>query len=558
MAMPSVLLLLAQLSTNQGQNWIKVPEAQQPGWRFGHTAVLDARDRMWIFAGQCVFCNYCNLCGRGDAVTASLDTETLKWMPRYNDFRYGRRHHSAAMDSHDRMWVFSGIAWNHHQCLRFQTKSQIWSSMNTEQFSPSLRSEHTAAMDSKDRMWIFGGSLGQYRYPNDLYFLDTQSNVWTTVVAANAPSGRCGHTATIDSQDRMWVFGGWTRKDPDDTRVWPNVGDDAFTDSNDLYYFDIETETWTHVNASHAPSARSGHTAAMDSQHRLWVFGGTNLCLNDLHYFDTRALMWTEVATGSIPGVSQHTAVIDSKDRMWVFGGYCWKEEHLSNISHYIDLQAIFQTCQLFPCPHDYVKKNSSRTLAGSMEACCGQTCQTFACPSGYTKTNSSRKVAGSTEACCEWTCQVFTCPRAYIKKNSSAMIAGSTEACCEQTCQVITCPDTYAKINSSDRITGSTHRCCELRQPLQLTFLAGTTTVVAHDQTTDEDIKKTWQTPAPSNEGTATGVPPLAFTVIGVLVAAVLTCVLVAALALWRHRSQRPKSELPLDVVAEPCFSGA
>ena len=42
------------------------------------------------------------------------------------------------------------------------------------------------------------------------YFPIVQAQIWHRVAAGNAPSQRSGHSAVLDAQQRMWVWGGKT------------------------------------------------------------------------------------------------------------------------------------------------------------------------------------------------------------------------------------------------------------------------------------------------------------------------------------------------------------
>ncbi|CAL1157876.1 unnamed protein product [Cladocopium goreaui] len=156
--------------------------------------------------------------------------------------------------------------------------------------TPSARSGHStpadwvsAVLDANFSMWIFGGSLGTdppYVSPswvtNELYYLDTQAQQWIAVETSFSPSGRSGHSAVLDLEDRIWIFGG---------RGGPESSYSVF---DDLYHFDIQAvtpwhgaETWTLVSISgNAPSARFSHSAVLedplDLAPRMWVFGGSD------------------------------------------------------------------------------------------------------------------------------------------------------------------------------------------------------------------------------------------------------------------------------------------
>ena len=63
---------------------------------------------------------------------------------------------------------------------------------------------------------------------------------------------------------------------------------------NDLYYFDIETKTWTQIPENDTfPAQRSFHQMVSVGQ-KLFVFGGCGKSgrLSDLHEFDTTTSKW--------------------------------------------------------------------------------------------------------------------------------------------------------------------------------------------------------------------------------------------------------------------------
>ena len=169
--------------------------------------------------------------------------------------------------------------------------------------------------DSSGKLWLFGGtgydSAGNYDHLNDLWKYDPTTLEWTwvsgsntvnqtgiygtqgTAASSNVPGAREGAVSWIDSQGKLWLFGG-----------------SSGGELNDLWKFDPATLEWTWVSGSNAvsqrgvygtkgtaassnvPGARGGAVSWIDSQGRLWLFGGVgndsagNLGdLNDLWHY---------------------------------------------------------------------------------------------------------------------------------------------------------------------------------------------------------------------------------------------------------------------------------
>ena len=86
--------------------------------------------------------------------------------------------------------------------------------------------------------------------------------------------------ATIGN--RIYIFGG---------RQGIDMGESSL---NDLFYFDIETKTWTQIPGNDTfPAERSFHQMVSVGDN-LFVFGGCGKSgrLSDLHEFDTATSKW--------------------------------------------------------------------------------------------------------------------------------------------------------------------------------------------------------------------------------------------------------------------------
>ena len=86
--------------------------------------------------------------------------------------------------------------------------------------------------------------------------------------------------ATIGN--RIYIFGG---------RQGIDMGESSL---NDLFYFDIETKTWTQIPGNDTfPAERSFHQMVSVGE-KLFVFGGCGKSgrLSDLHEYDTVTSKW--------------------------------------------------------------------------------------------------------------------------------------------------------------------------------------------------------------------------------------------------------------------------
>jgi len=172
---------------------------------------------------------------------------------------------------------------------------------------------------------------------------------------SNVPGARSGAASWIDSQGKLWLFGGVG---------YASLGNNWLL--NDLWKFDPTTLEWTWVSGndigkqagtygtkgtadpSNVPGARYSAVSWLDSSGKLWLFGGWGYDsgnidgeLNDLWEYDPATLEWTWVSgtssidqTGiygtlgtadpsNVPG-GRHDAVswIDPQGKLWLFGGW--------------------------------------------------------------------------------------------------------------------------------------------------------------------------------------------------------------------------------------------
>jgi N-acetylneuraminic acid mutarotase len=225
--------------------------------------------------------------------------------------------------------------------------------------------------DSNGNFWVFGGfgfdSTGTYDRLNDLWRFDGTNWTWIsgskvvnqsgvygtqgTAVASNVPGARSNAVSWKDSNNNLWLFGGFGY-DSTGTTGW----------LNDLWKFDGTNWTWISGSdtsnqpgnygvlnvaaASNVPGGRHFAVSWTDSSDNLWLFGGAGRDssgllgeLNDLWKFDGSNWTWINgsdtrglagvygtrgtAAATNVPGARYiATAGKDSSDNLWLFGGY--------------------------------------------------------------------------------------------------------------------------------------------------------------------------------------------------------------------------------------------
>ncbi|MFX1299150.1 MAG: Kelch repeat-containing protein, partial [Promethearchaeota archaeon] len=177
-------------------------------------------------------------------------------------------------------------------------------------------------IDSKDNLWLFGGlgfaESGERAYLNDLWKYNgsdwtwVSGHKWSRIFGnygiksvpdlANYPGSRGYGVSWIDSNDNLWLFGGYG---------FPASGIEAFR-LNDLWKYDGTSWTWmsgsTTINIdgeyglkgiptiNNCPGSRDSSISWIDSNDNLWLFGGYGysehttdwhgMLLNDLWKFD--------------------------------------------------------------------------------------------------------------------------------------------------------------------------------------------------------------------------------------------------------------------------------
>lgn len=233
-----------------------------------------------------------------------------------------RYHHSAVVFANS-MFVFGGYTGDIYSNSNLRNKNDLFEyRFNTGQWiewqvtgsMPVARSAHGAVV-YKNCMWIFAGYDGNARL-NDMWniCLSDPTPRWAEVQQVGKRPPTCCNFPVAVAKDSMFVFSGQS----------------GAKITNDLFQFHFIDRKWTRITTEHLlkgtpppPSRRYGHTMVAHDTH-LYVFGGAadNYLPNDLFWYDLETETWDVVQTvGEIPSgrLFHHADVIDN--HMYIFGG---------------------------------------------------------------------------------------------------------------------------------------------------------------------------------------------------------------------------------------------
>lgn len=150
------------------------------------------------------------------------------------------------------------------------------------QTSPSPRQGASMAFDTaQDTFLLFGGTDGNYL--NDTWAFNEENQNWTQLNPLTAPPARAFASFIYDSVNGFFVLFG---------------GEDDSGFLNDTWIFNPQTSSWSELNLSSFPPARSNACMAYDFTHNIIVlFGGRNNngFLDDTWTFNPVNLSWVEL-----------------------------------------------------------------------------------------------------------------------------------------------------------------------------------------------------------------------------------------------------------------------
>eukprot|EP00795_Rhopilema_esculentum_P016024 gene16024-7367_t len=300
-------------------HWAKLPECDEfVGSRRSKHTVVAWGDALYIFGGD-----------NGKRMLNDLlrfDLKDCSWgrvvttgsppAPRY--------HHSAVVFANS-MFVFGGYTGDIYSNSNLRNKNDLFEyRFNTGQWLewqlhgriPVARSAHGAVV-YKNNMWIFAGYDGNARL-NDMWNIclsDPSPNWHEVQQQGKRPPTCCNFPITV-AKDSMYVFSGQS----------------GAKITNDLFQFNFAERRWARIATEHLlrgtpppPSRRYGHTMVAHDRH-LYVFGGAadNTLPSDLFWYDLETQTWDIIQPTSDSQIPSGRLFHDADvigNKMYIFGG---------------------------------------------------------------------------------------------------------------------------------------------------------------------------------------------------------------------------------------------
>ena len=163
---------------------------------------------------------------------------------------------------------------------------------------PLARSGASAVVTSGNQMFIFGGFVVEGRLGfnvGELLALDLNAfEFYYPRVTGDLPVRRNKHSAVIDDDDVMWVWGG---------SVWDHTGGSATYASTATYAADLSDPRrvrWEKKETRGLPPSQRRMHAAVHRDGVMYVIGGedyhSKAYLQDVHALDLKTLTWSQPA----------------------------------------------------------------------------------------------------------------------------------------------------------------------------------------------------------------------------------------------------------------------
>jgi hypothetical protein len=192
---------------------------------------------------------------------------------------------------------------------------------------PSARSELEGLWDAeRGRMLLFAGDQGtpvmcmsQTNFVAEVWAFHTDCNNFEQLPASEGMSARGRYAIALDqARGRALIHGGRYREGTSG----------SYTLHDDLWGFDLATDSWVELPSANGPSPRSNHSAVVIGD-RLVIYGGNAstdglsfIPLDDTWAYDLEAEVWTQVDTPSTPGARLfHAATVSPGDATMIIHG---------------------------------------------------------------------------------------------------------------------------------------------------------------------------------------------------------------------------------------------
>ncbi|XP_022765490.1 acyl-CoA-binding domain-containing protein 4-like isoform X1 [Durio zibethinus] len=203
----------------------------------------------------------------------------------------------------------------------FDLRSLTWSSLKLKIEPNADKSEDTSLWEVlpgtsdhsvikwENKLLLLGGHSKKSSEAMIVHFMNLETRVCGVLeTSGKIPVARGGHSVTLVGS-KLLVFGGEDR---------------SRKLLNDVHVLDLETMTWSMVEAMQTPPApRFDHSATVHAERYLLIFGGCShsIFFNDLHLLDLQTMEWSQpqIQGDLVSPRAGHAGI--SIDEMWYIVG---------------------------------------------------------------------------------------------------------------------------------------------------------------------------------------------------------------------------------------------
>ena len=180
---------------------------------------------------------------------------------------------------------------------------------------PEKRNRHAGVIDSADNMWIIGGSNSSYGASDDLWMRAAGSGLWSRI------------TPAISGDKKFYARSSHSAAIDSNNKIWIVGGlvNDA-TATNEVWCFNTASSTLEYINTTgEIFSASYGHAASMDPAGNLWIIGGggDGTVSNEVWRLNTNTLQWAKITAGGgeFAPARRYAGAAGRGGKLWIFGG---------------------------------------------------------------------------------------------------------------------------------------------------------------------------------------------------------------------------------------------
>lgn len=294
--------------------WIKALSAQGSTWRA--TAVLLSNDDLLVLGSD-------QRISDDDVKLYIYDTKTLKWSgaeihgPSPKESSY---YSSELSENLDKVFIF----WFKKDILTISildlATNMQWRELESFGNIPNVSQGYTTTRIGT-LIYFFGGVTTDGKFSNELYIFNTETNEWKKIeVQGEKPIPRSGHSSTLISDDKLFIFGGENQNNC----------------LNDGYVFNTKLNQFEQLNFfGEIPSPRTFHSASfihINERPLVVVFGGRSLPLyssnptisdefNSVFIYDIFSSCWIQsIPIGEAPS-GRHSLFSGSLNSQLIFFG---------------------------------------------------------------------------------------------------------------------------------------------------------------------------------------------------------------------------------------------